>query len=113
MATEAPILCGRGDKKTKKGKRFKGSYGSRPKKEHKVERIKDKIEIFKLPTGFISRPCLELEHVKRIEKLLDESGEGTCSSVVKDIGGGLREQNDAVLCCQESDCYDPYQHRFR
>ncbi|GMY26926.1 30S ribosomal protein S31, mitochondrial [Fagus crenata] len=22
-----PIVCGRGDKKTKKGKRFKGSYG--------------------------------------------------------------------------------------
>ncbi|XP_073128442.1 small ribosomal subunit protein bTHXm [Henckelia pumila] len=42
----APILCGRGDKKTKKGKRFKGSYGnSRPKKEKKIERIKDKIEV--------------------------------------------------------------------
>ncbi|KAL6517355.1 hypothetical protein OROMI_033056 [Orobanche minor] len=46
MATEAPILCGRGDKKTKRGKRFKGSYGNcRPKKEQKVERIKDKIEV--------------------------------------------------------------------
>ncbi|GFP85941.1 30S ribosomal protein s31 mitochondrial [Phtheirospermum japonicum] len=45
-AVEAPILCGRGDKKTKKGKRFKGSYGNcRPKKEQKVERIKDKIEV--------------------------------------------------------------------
>ncbi|KAL3614010.1 hypothetical protein CASFOL_042084 [Castilleja foliolosa] len=45
-AAEAPILCGRGDKKTKKGKRFKGSYGNcRPKKEQKVERIKDKIEV--------------------------------------------------------------------
>ncbi|GFQ02984.1 30S ribosomal protein s31 mitochondrial [Phtheirospermum japonicum] len=43
---EAPILCGRGDKKTKKGKRFKGSYGNcRPKKEQKVERIKDKIKV--------------------------------------------------------------------
>lgn len=42
----APILCGRGDKKTKKGKRFKGSYGnSRPAKEKKIERIKDKIEV--------------------------------------------------------------------
>lgn len=42
----APILCGRGDKKTKKGKRFKGSYGNcRPKKEKKIERIKDKIEV--------------------------------------------------------------------
>ncbi|XP_042978615.1 30S ribosomal protein S31, mitochondrial [Carya illinoinensis] len=41
-----PILCGRGDKKTKKGKRFKGSYGnSRPKKEKKIERIKDKVEV--------------------------------------------------------------------
>ncbi|KAL6545981.1 hypothetical protein OROGR_009855 [Orobanche gracilis] len=46
MATEAPILCGRGDKKTKRGKRYKGSYGNcRPKKEQKVERIKDKIEV--------------------------------------------------------------------
>ncbi|KAE8008618.1 hypothetical protein FH972_005113 [Carpinus fangiana] len=42
----APILCGRGDKKTKKGKRFKGSYGnSRPKKEKMIERIKDKVEV--------------------------------------------------------------------
>ena len=42
----APILCGRGDKKTKKGKRFKGSYGNaRPKMEKKIERIKDKVEV--------------------------------------------------------------------
>ncbi|KAE9586617.1 putative 30S ribosomal protein [Lupinus albus] len=41
-----PILCGRGDKKTKKGKRFKGSYGnSRPKREKMIERIKDKVEV--------------------------------------------------------------------
>ncbi|PON47964.1 30S ribosomal protein [Parasponia andersonii] len=41
-----PILCGRGDKKTKKGKRFKGSYGkSRPKKDKMIERIKDKVEV--------------------------------------------------------------------
>ena len=41
-----PILCGRGDKKTKKGKRFKGSYGNaRPKREKKIERIKDKVEV--------------------------------------------------------------------
>ncbi|KAA8547336.1 hypothetical protein F0562_003800 [Nyssa sinensis] len=41
-----PILCGRGDKKTKKGKRFKGSYGNaRPKKEKKIERIKDRVEV--------------------------------------------------------------------
>ena len=41
-----PIMCGRGDKKTKKGKRFKGSYGNaRPKKEKKIERIKDKVEV--------------------------------------------------------------------
>ncbi|KAI9124114.1 hypothetical protein K1719_005414 [Acacia pycnantha] len=45
-AGAAPILCGRGDKKTKKGKRFKGSYGNaRPKKEKKIERIKDKVEV--------------------------------------------------------------------
>ncbi|XP_057436722.1 30S ribosomal protein S31, mitochondrial [Lotus japonicus] len=45
--TEAsPILCGRGDKRTEKGKRFKGSYGnSRPKKEKMIERIKDKNEV--------------------------------------------------------------------
>ncbi|KAK3029057.1 hypothetical protein RJ639_040109 [Escallonia herrerae] len=42
----APILCGRGDKRTKKGKRFKGSYGNaRPKKEKKQERIKDRVEV--------------------------------------------------------------------
>ncbi|KAL3515095.1 hypothetical protein ACH5RR_021997 [Cinchona calisaya] len=42
----APILCGRGDKRTKKGKIFKGSYGnSRPKKEKKIERIKDRVEV--------------------------------------------------------------------
>ncbi|KAE8719101.1 30S ribosomal protein S31 [Hibiscus syriacus] len=46
MAAEAPILCGRGDKKTKRGKRFKGSYGNaRPKKEKMIERIKDKVEV--------------------------------------------------------------------
>ncbi|CAN1261629.1 30S ribosomal protein S31, mitochondrial [Linum perenne] len=40
------MLCGRGDKKTKKGKIFKGTYGnSRPKKEKKIERIKDKNEV--------------------------------------------------------------------
>ncbi|KAF9599039.1 hypothetical protein IFM89_033384 [Coptis chinensis] len=39
------VLCGRGDKRTKKGKRFKGSYGNaRPKKEKKIERIKDRVE---------------------------------------------------------------------
>lgn len=44
--TAAPIVCGRGDKKTKKGKRFKGSYGkSRPKREQMIERIKDKVEV--------------------------------------------------------------------
>lgn len=40
------IVCGRGDKRTKKGKRFKGSFGnSRPKKDKIVERIKDKVEV--------------------------------------------------------------------
>ncbi|XP_058098752.1 small ribosomal subunit protein bTHXm [Magnolia sinica] len=39
-------LCGRGDKKTKRGKHFKGSYGNaRPKREKKIERIKDKVEV--------------------------------------------------------------------
>ncbi|XP_018480597.2 30S ribosomal protein S31, mitochondrial [Raphanus sativus] len=38
--------CGRGDSKTKKGKRFKGSYGnSRGKKQKMIERIKDKLEL--------------------------------------------------------------------
>ncbi|CAK7329602.1 unnamed protein product [Dovyalis caffra] len=45
-AAMAPILCGRGDKKTKRGKRFKGTYGNaRPKKDKKIERIKDKVEV--------------------------------------------------------------------
>ncbi|XP_078447873.1 30S ribosomal protein S31 [Wolffia australiana] len=39
-------LCGRGDKKTKRGKRFKGSFGNaRPKMKKKIERIKDKLEV--------------------------------------------------------------------
>ncbi|KAL2346080.1 hypothetical protein Fmac_000080 [Flemingia macrophylla] len=45
-APALPHVCGRGDKKTKKGKRFKGSYGNaRPKKEKMIERIKDKVEV--------------------------------------------------------------------
>ncbi|KAK6946348.1 30S ribosomal protein [Dillenia turbinata] len=48
-AAAMPILCGRGDKRTKRGKRFKGSYGNaRPKMEKKIERIKDKIEVPRL-----------------------------------------------------------------
>ncbi|PKA66327.1 30S ribosomal protein S31, mitochondrial [Apostasia shenzhenica] len=40
------VTCGRGDKKTKRGKRFKGSFGNaRPKKEKKIQRIKDRIEV--------------------------------------------------------------------
>ncbi|KAI3719245.1 hypothetical protein L6452_20140 [Arctium lappa] len=35
-----------GDKRAKKGKIFKGSYGnSRPKKEKKIQHIKDKVEV--------------------------------------------------------------------
>lgn len=46
LPSAAPIVCGRGDNKTKKGKRFKGSYGKvRPKKEKMIERIKDKVEV--------------------------------------------------------------------
>ncbi|XP_061368406.1 small ribosomal subunit protein bTHXm [Gastrolobium bilobum] len=46
LGLAVPQLCGRGDKKTKKGKRFKGSYGNaRPKKEKMIERIKDKVEV--------------------------------------------------------------------
>ncbi|KAF7115073.1 hypothetical protein RHSIM_RhsimUnG0067300 [Rhododendron simsii] len=41
-AAGAPILCGRGDKRTMKGKRFKGSCGNSPKKGKMIERIKDK-----------------------------------------------------------------------
>ncbi|XP_057966109.1 small ribosomal subunit protein bTHXm [Malania oleifera] len=41
-----PILCGRGDKRTKKGKRFKGTYGNaRPKRKQMIQRIKDKVEV--------------------------------------------------------------------
>ncbi|XP_077246206.1 30S ribosomal protein S31 [Tasmannia lanceolata] len=46
LSSLPPLLCGRGDKRTKRGKRFKGSYGnSRPKREKKIERIKDKVEV--------------------------------------------------------------------
>ncbi|CAA6656373.1 unnamed protein product [Spirodela intermedia] len=42
----SPETCGRGDKKTKRGKRFKGSFGNaRPKMKKKIERIKDKLEV--------------------------------------------------------------------
>ncbi|OAY67740.1 30S ribosomal protein S31, mitochondrial [Ananas comosus] len=47
-AAAAPefVPCGRGDKRTKRGKRFKGSYGNaRPKREKKIERIKDRVEV--------------------------------------------------------------------
>ncbi|KAF8118363.1 hypothetical protein N665_0005s0129 [Sinapis alba] len=45
-ASAAMEVCGRGDSKTKKGKRFKGSYGnSRGKKQKMIERIKDKLEL--------------------------------------------------------------------
>ncbi|KNA24469.1 hypothetical protein SOVF_015330 [Spinacia oleracea] len=40
------IVCGRGDKKTKRGKRFKGSFGnSRPKKKEMIQRFKEKVEV--------------------------------------------------------------------
>nr|ADE76991.1 unknown [Picea sitchensis] len=46
MNHETPVVCGRGDKKTKKGKRFKGSYGNaRPKKDKMISRLKEKIEV--------------------------------------------------------------------
>ncbi|XP_073005626.1 small ribosomal subunit protein bTHXm [Typha latifolia] len=46
VASAQMVPCGRGDKKTKRGKRFKGSYGNaRPKKEKKIERIKDRVEV--------------------------------------------------------------------
>ncbi|RDX67615.1 30S ribosomal protein S31, mitochondrial, partial [Mucuna pruriens] len=62
----APALCGRGDKKTKKGKRFKGSYGnSRPKKEKMIERIKDKVEVPRLSEiPMILHLCFVLLHVR-------------------------------------------------
>jgi ribosomal small subunit protein bTHX len=44
------VTCGRGDKKTKRGKRFKGSFGNaRPKNEKKIERIKDRVEVLRVP----------------------------------------------------------------
>ncbi|GAB4837833.1 hypothetical protein Ancab_027358 [Ancistrocladus abbreviatus] len=47
------IVCGRGDKKTKRGKRFKGSYGNaRPNKKKMIQRIKDKVEV---PREFAER----------------------------------------------------------
>ncbi|GMH02800.1 hypothetical protein Nepgr_004639 [Nepenthes gracilis] len=45
-SSSMPIVCGRGDKKTKKGKRFRGSYGNaRPKRKKMIQRIKDKVEV--------------------------------------------------------------------
>ncbi|XVE93973.1 hypothetical protein REPUB_Repub01dG0240400 [Reevesia pubescens] len=46
LPSRVPIFCGRGDKKTKRGKTFKGSYvNARLKKDKKIEHIKDKVEI--------------------------------------------------------------------
>ncbi|KAJ8763566.1 hypothetical protein K2173_002449 [Erythroxylum novogranatense] len=57
-STLVPILCGRGDKRTKKGKRFNGSYGNaRPKKEKKIERIKDRVEV---PRCYLSSFLIDL-----------------------------------------------------
>ncbi|XP_042380358.1 30S ribosomal protein S31, mitochondrial-like [Zingiber officinale] len=40
------VPCGRGDKKTERGKRFKGSYGNaRGKKKTMIQRIKDRVEV--------------------------------------------------------------------
>ncbi|CAL9208337.1 unnamed protein product [Musa hybrid cultivar] len=40
------VPCGRGDKKTKRGKRFKGSFGnSRGKRKKMIQRIKDRVEV--------------------------------------------------------------------
>ncbi|KAL5985866.1 hypothetical protein ACLOJK_027855 [Asimina triloba] len=48
-------VCGRGDKKTKKGKRFKGSYGNaRPKRKQMIQRLKDKLEVPR-ETGYLER----------------------------------------------------------
>ncbi|GMY26923.1 30S ribosomal protein S31, mitochondrial [Fagus crenata] len=68
-----PIVCGRGDKKTKKGKRFKGSYGNaRPKKEKKIERIKDRVELrndmVELGSAIRSRIGLMLNNLERLGK---------------------------------------------
>ncbi|XP_042428007.1 30S ribosomal protein S31, mitochondrial-like [Zingiber officinale] len=42
----AVVPCGRGDKKTKRGKRFKGSYGNaRGKRKTMIQRIKDRVEV--------------------------------------------------------------------
>ncbi|RWW80116.1 hypothetical protein BHE74_00011564 [Ensete ventricosum] len=40
------VPCGRGDKKTKRGKRFKGSFGNaRGKRKKMIQRIKDRVEV--------------------------------------------------------------------
>ncbi|WOK92903.1 30S ribosomal protein S31, mitochondrial-like [Canna indica] len=40
------VPCGRGDKKTKRGKRFKGSFGNaRAKRKKMIQRIKDRVEV--------------------------------------------------------------------
>ncbi|XP_074564853.1 small ribosomal subunit protein bTHXm-like [Curcuma longa] len=45
-ATGLVVPCGRGDKKTERGKRFKGSYGNaRGKRKTMIQRIKDKVEV--------------------------------------------------------------------
>ncbi|KAH7280452.1 hypothetical protein KP509_37G068200 [Ceratopteris richardii] len=40
-----PMLCGRGDKKTKKGKRFRHRFGNpRPNRDHQIRRIRERWE---------------------------------------------------------------------
>uniref|UniRef100_A0A6N2LEW2 30S ribosomal protein S31, mitochondrial n=1 Tax=Salix viminalis TaxID=40686 RepID=A0A6N2LEW2_SALVM len=71
-AEMAPILCGRGDKKTKRGKRFKGTYGNaRPKKEKKIERIKDKVEVPRIRSNYHQIRTRYLESRALLNKILD------------------------------------------
>ncbi|KAF6169463.1 hypothetical protein GIB67_004744 [Kingdonia uniflora] len=60
VLSESPILCGRGDKKTKKGKRFKGSFGnSRPKREKRIERFKDKGLIVRIGANNVKTSAIQ------------------------------------------------------
>lgn len=45
VSQAVPFLCGRGDKKTKKGKRFRHRFGNpRPNREHQIRRIRERWE---------------------------------------------------------------------
>ncbi|KAM7265304.1 hypothetical protein ACFE04_002987 [Oxalis oulophora] len=79
------VVCGRGDKKTKKGKRFKGSFGKlRPKRDKMIERIKDKNELPSLNLVSIAHGSIDSVNVVIDTEPHQQSTKKTASAQVED-----------------------------